>query len=56
MKGVVKMAFICEKCGWPQSARTPATKEVVQIRERPNNGGSEIVKEITVCPSCKDSN
>jgi len=47
--------YICQKCKKVQSSRTPSFKEVVETREKtyPKGGvGTEIVKEIMVCPSC----
>lgn len=53
--------FKCQECGKYSKPREKAEKKIVEIREKEYTNefgdvigkGTEIVKEITVCGSCK---
>jgi hypothetical protein len=44
--------FKCEQCGKLQEARVKSSKKVTETRNKADGKGTEIAKEITVCPSC----
>jgi hypothetical protein len=47
--------YKCEECGQQQKVRVGQFKKVIETRVRkPPYKGTEIVKEINICPECHE--
>lgn len=46
------MSFKCGECGKTVPKGVSPTMKVVETRTRSKDGGSEIVREIALCPEC----